>query len=248
MAGALRPAVAGSGQATGLDGECKRANKTRPAILALALLLSVTMTSSTAGQTSRGRPDPEKFPARITQRGVTIAVVPVLDTPDSDKVFGPEASPTRAGFLPVEFVIWSDRDDTIEVELEDVVIYSLTGRFERANPETIARGLYPKPREEIKDPGMPRPSPLPVPLPRRKKKPKKDKLREKRESAEAALRSRELRFGQVPPGSFVRGYLYFDLRGAEIAPADAAVYVSGGREMGTGENLHFAEIPLKPYE
>ena len=216
----------------------------RAPTLALALLLGVT---STAAQKTRGRPDPEKFPARMTRQGVTIAVVPILDTPDSDKIFGPEASPTKAGFLPVEFVIWSDRDDTIEVELEGVVIYSLTGRFERADPETIARDLYPKPREEIKDPGMPRPSPLPIPLPRRKKKPKRDKKREKREAAEAELRSRELRSGQVAPGSFARGYLYFDLRGAEIDPADAAVYVPGGREMGTGKNFLLGEISLKPY-
>lgn len=218
----------------------------RAPTLAFALLLAIPPASA---QKPGGQPDPEDFPARTAQEGVTIAVVPVLDSPDAERIFGSTASPIRAGFLPVEFIIWNSRQNTIEVELDGVTIFSESGRFEPVDPGTVSLYLYPPPRREPEDPTQQKPRPrFPIPLPQKKKNPPKDKDLEKREAAEAELRSRELRSGRVPPGTYVRGYLYFDLGKASIDPAAAALFVPGAREIGTGRKLLFPEISLKPYE
>ena len=222
-----------------------------------ALTIAITMTLASLAaipllgvQGAQSRPNPADYPANTTQHSVTIAVKPIFDTPEAEKIFGQGAAPTGAGFLPVEIVIWSNRVNTIEIELDSVIIYSSEGRFEQVDPEFVALNLYPPPRRKIKDPTQhaPTPNPLPIPLPRRSKKRSKDKDRPKREMAEAELRSRWLRFGQAAPGGTLRGYLYFDLRKASIDPAEAVVLISGARDQGTGERLMFSEISLRPYE
>ena len=210
--------------------------------LAAVLLLGV--------QSPRTRPNPADYPANTAQHGVTIAVRPIFDTPEAEKIFGEGAAPTSAGFLPVEIVVWNERVNTVEIDLESVIIYSSEGRFEQVTPEFVALNLYPPPRRKIKDPTQkrPTPNPLPVPLPRRSKKRSKDKHSQDRERAEAELSSRWLRFGQAAPGGALRGYLYFDLRGSSIDPAEAAVMISDVRDKSTGERLMFSEISLRPYE
>ncbi len=196
-----------------------------------------------------GRPDMAAFPAQATHQGVTIAIVPVFDTPEAERIFGPVAAPTRGGFLPVEFIITNQRQETIEMPLQDIAIFSGLDRFEMVDVEMIARGLYPKPREEVEDPTQQkrRRLPLPIPIPSGSKKPPKDKKKEVREEAEAALRRRQLRAALVIPGGFARGYLYFDLRAASIDVENATLYIPRVWEKGSKKKLTFFEISLKPY-
>ena len=220
---------------------------TMAAIITLASLAAIPLLGV---QGSGSKPEPADYPANTTQHDVTIAVKPIFDTPAAEEIFGKDAAPTPAGFLPVEIVVWNNRVNAIEIEVDSVIIYSSEGRFEQVDPEFVALNLYPPPRRKIEDPTQktPTPNPLPIPLPRRSKKRSKDKKRQKRELAEAELRRRWLRFGQAASGGTLRGYLYFDLRKASIDPAEAVVMISSVRDKGTGERLPFSEISLRPYE
>lgn len=205
------------------------------------LVLALAAPLAGAAQDNSARPDPSKLPARASYRGVTIAAVPIPDTPAAERIFGPRAAPTRAGFLPVEVIIFNQRSEIIRVEVGRIKIIGFDDQFEQVDPQAVAEGLYPRPEVD-----RPKPSRLPVPWPR-KPKVKKDKKRAQREEAEAALRSRQLRTALVAPGGYARGYLYFDLRGKSIDLAGSSLYVPGVEEEATGERLLFFEISLKPY-
>ena len=60
------------------------------------LVLALAAPLAGAAQDSSARPDPSKFPARASYQGVTIAAVPIPDTPAAERIFGPRAAPTRA--------------------------------------------------------------------------------------------------------------------------------------------------------
>lgn len=213
-------------------------------LLALAGLLT---SPPVPAQQPPGHPTPGDFPAKDSHEGVTIAVVPILDTPEAEKVFGLEAAPTRAGFLPVEFIVFNHREKTLEMELDGIAIFSGPDRFEMVEPETVALGLHPKPEQEIKDPTEQKRRKWPSPIPRGPKKPPKDKKKEIRETASASLRRHQLRSGQVLPGGYARGYLYFDLRRASIDVENATVYIPKVTEKKSKKRLTFFEISLKPY-
>ncbi|MFQ5696496.1 MAG: hypothetical protein ACE5HB_10945, partial [Terriglobia bacterium] len=178
--------------------------------------------------------DAKSYPAHDSHQGVTMAAVPVPDTPEAERIFGQRVAPTRAGFLPLELIITNDRDEPIEVALEKIVITGGGNRFEQVQVNKIAWALYPPPEETD---------------PRKKKKPSKKERRRRlwREEAEAALRSRQLRARLVGPGATARGYLYFDLRRRSIDLAASSVYVPEVNGLGTGEGLFFFEVSLKPY-
>ncbi len=205
------------------------------------LVLALAAPLAGAAQDNSARPDPSKFPARASYQGVTIAAVPIPDTPAAERIFGPRAAPTRAGFLPVEVIIFNQRSEIIRVKVGRIKIIGFDNQFEQVDPQAVAEGLYPRPEVD-----RPKTSRLPTPWPR-KPKVKKDKKRAQREEAEAALRSRQLRAALVAPGGYARGYLYFDLRGKSIDLAGSSLYVPGVEEETTGERLLFFEISLKPY-
>lgn len=208
------------------------------------LVLALAVPLAGAAQDSSARPNPSKFPARASYQGVTIAAVPIPDTPAAERIFGPRAAPTRAGFLPVEVIIFNQRSEIIRVNVGRIKIIGFDNQFEQVDPQAVAEGLYPRP--EVDRPKTSRRPRLPVPWPR-KQKVKKDKKRAQREEAEAALRSRQLRAALVAPGGYARGYLYFDLRGKSIDLAGSSLYVPGVEEEATGERLLFFEISLEPY-
>ncbi|MCH8947298.1 MAG: ABC transporter permease subunit [Acidobacteria bacterium] len=152
------------------------------------LVLALAAPLAGAAQDSSARPDPSKFPARASYQGVTIAAVPIPDTPAAERIFGPRAAPTRAGFLPVEVIIFNQRSEIIQVKVGRIKIIGFDNQFEQVDPQAVAEGLYPRP--EVDRPKTSRGPRLPVPWPR-KQKVKKDKKRAQREEAEAALRSRD---------------------------------------------------------
>jgi len=204
--------------------------------LTLAALLAV----GALAQAPAPRLDPEQFRARDSHQGVTIAAVPLPDTPEAEKIFGPRRGPTRVGVLPVEVVIANGRAELVSVALERIVLETDSERFVRIDPEEISWLLFPPPEEKK---SSRRPAPLP-PFPTSKKS---DKNRMKREEAEAALRQAELRAGLAAAGGLARGYLYFDLRGKTIDLERARLYVPEVVGTTSGEALLFFEIEFKPY-
>lgn len=126
----------------------------------------------------------QEVPARDSHQGVTIAAVPVPDTPATEAIFGVTAAPTRAGFLPVELIIRNARPEPVRVTLERALIVTAEGEFPVVAADEIAWALYPPPAK-IK--------------PGKKLSKKQKRKRLQREEAEAALRHRQLRVAVVPP-------------------------------------------------
>jgi len=210
----------------------------------LQLVLGMTLLSlALPAQEAPPAQAEETFLARDTHQGVSIAVRPIVDTPEAEGIFGPNVAPTRAGFLPVELLIQNDREESIAVALERIVVTSGRDEFEQVGTRAVALWLYPPPGVDEPKVGGPR---LPIPWPSGPKTPK-DKDREKREEAEAALRSRLFRARRIGPGAQARGFLYFDLRGESIDLARASVYVPEVNGIESGEGLLFYEISLRDY-
>lgn len=184
--------------------------------------------------------DAKDFPAHDSHQGVTIAAVPVPDTPEAVALFGKTAAPTRAGILPVELILTNERKQPVRVALERIVIVTEEGNFTQVDPEEIAWSLYPAAKKKKKSPriGVPR-------LPGRGGK--SSKKRQQREEAEAALRRAALRAPVLAPGGGARGYRYFDLRGRSIDLAASSVYIPEVTLVPGGEQLLFFEITLRPY-
>lgn len=179
--------------------------------------------------------EPAEFLARDSHQDVTFAARPVPDTPEAERLFGKNAALTRGGFLPVEIFILNRRAEPVQVRLERIVVETDPENFPQVSPQEIAGALYPPPKS--KQPTQPGRIP----------RPPEDKNRAKREEAEAALRSRQLRAAVVGPGGQARGYLYFDLRGAELELSRARLYVPEVVVLPIGEALLFFEISLAPY-
>lgn len=207
-------------------------------VLALALL-----GPAVGAQGPAATQDEEGFLARDTHQDVSIAARPIPDTPEAERIFGPKAAPTRAGFLPVELLIRNDREESIAVALERIVVVSGREEFEQAGTRTVALWLYPPP--DVKEPKVGG-SRLPIPWPSGPKV-AKDKKRAEREEAEASLRSRQLRVEKIAPGAHARGFLYFDLRRASIDLAQSYVYIPEVNAVDSGEGLLFFEVSLEAY-
>ncbi len=216
---------------------------------ALAVLLgAVALTPPRSFGAGRATPpaDEDRFLSRDAHQGVTIAARPVPDQDEAEKIFGKAAAPIRAGVLPVELLIINERHDGVEVALENIQVMGEGQEFVQVSPEEIALALYPPPGAEQPKVG-PKPS-SPIPIPRLPvPKDKKDKKRAAREGVEAALRSRQWRAREVPPGGRARGFLYFALGEEGIDLAHASVYVPHVSAVASKEGLLFFEIALAPY-
>ena len=212
--------------------------RTRQFVLwvALAPILSGQAAAGGSAQEASAPRAARDFPAHDAHQGVAIAAVPILDAPAAVAVFGATAAPTRAGFLPVELILSNQRPEAVRVELERIQLVTGEDKFEQADPEEIAWTLYPPPQPKRPIDSTPRASRIP-----------RDKDRGKREEAEAALRSRQLRAGVLAPGAYARGYLYFDLRGRSLDLAHARLYIPTVVALPSQEPLLYFEIELKPY-
>lgn len=170
----------------------------------------------------------QEYAAKQEQAGVTIAVEPYRDSQAQKDAFG-KAEPYKYGFLPVLVVITNESDAPLG--LEGLKVRLIDGRRE---------GLEPTPGEDLaffnpkghkpKD----RPSYIPIPIggPKVKKGP----------LAKPEITQREFQAPVVPPHSSASGFFYYN---AGTGPLDgASMYISGIRNMATGSDLFYFEIPL----
>lgn len=175
------------------------------------------------------------FLAREAHEGVTMAARPLRELTEAERLFGPNAAPLRAGVLPIELLLINERAEPVRIALGRIQLVTDEEKFESARPEEIARALYPPPKNPEPDPRR-----LSVRAP-------KDKDRTRREEAEAALRSRQLRAAVIGPGSRARGFLYFDLRAVSLELERTRVYVPQVTTLPDEQPLFFFEISLEPY-
>ena len=175
------------------------------------------------------------YPARQGEKKLTAAVKPFVDETEVKQAFG-KAKPLKYGIVPVLVVINNDSDDAYDLK-------NLKVRFVMSDRE----GIDPMTAEDLKyfqpDGSQPRERPryLP-PLPGlNKPKVKKGPL------AKTSISDREFKAPVIAPHSTVSGFFYY-ATGTQPDPIPgAAIYLSGIRNLKTGQDLFYFEIPLDPY-
>ncbi|MBI4462101.1 MAG: hypothetical protein HY653_04265 [Acidobacteria bacterium] len=179
--------------------------------------------------------DPAAYAARDVHEGVTLAARPYLAAADVEALFG-RHSLLAAGIVPVEVLLVNERQESVRVAWEQVVLLSGEAKFERIEPERIAWLVYPAPEMKTQQPWPGKPTKMPP-----------DKKRNQREAVEAALRSQQMRVSVIPAAGRARGFLYFD-RGTEpLTLARASLYVPQVVRLPEEQPLLFFEVSLKVY-
>lgn len=182
---------------------------------------------------SRWRAQPaDAYDAKQKQGGVTVAVKSYHDDPQAAEALG-KKNPFDYGFLPVLLVITNDGDHVVNIENMRVRyvpnrregLESIPGRdLQTWNPK--GNQPRPKPRYIPNVPGLSRPKVKKGPL------------------AQDEIVEHELNAPIVPPGASESGFFYFDAGEKDDPLTGASIYISGLRNMNTGEELFYFEIPF----
>jgi len=198
--------------------------------LAVALLL---MSSARADDVFKVKPA-GKYAARQKQGEVTVAVKPFATDKDSKQVFG-KAKPLKYGFLPVLLVITNDTDDALG--LEDLKARLITSDRQGIEPTSAEDLAYYQPSTRPKE----RPRYIPRVPGLGGPKVKKGPL------AKPEITGRAFKAPVIAPRSSASGFFYYET-GTEGDPVSrASVYISGIRNLNTGRDLFYFEIPLDKY-
>jgi hypothetical protein len=194
----------------------------------LLTLLPLLWVISAAGEEGFQIKPANEYAARQEQAGVTIAVKPYRGEEEQKEAFD-KAEPYKYGFLPVLLVITNNSGHPLGLQ-------NLKVRFTDSRGE----GLEPVPAEDLtyfnpkghqpKD----RPSYIPIPLggPKVKKGP----------LAKTAITQRAFQAPVVAPNTTAGGFFYYSTGTGRSAGSQ--IYISGVRDMTTGSDLFYFEIPL----
>lgn len=194
-------------------------------LIALPLLVASGLTAADEGFQAKPA---QEYAAKQEQAGVTVAVQPYRGEQEQKDAFG-KAEPYKFGFLPVLVVITNEGDAPLG--LEGLKVRLIDGRRE---------GLEPTPGEDLaffnpkghkpKD----RPSYIPIPIggPKVKKGP----------LAKPEITQREFQAPVVAPNTTASGFFYYNVGTGSLD--GASMYISGIRNMATGSELFYFEIPL----
>ncbi|MDA1312490.1 MAG: hypothetical protein O2968_04055 [Acidobacteria bacterium] len=174
------------------------------------------------------------YPARQNQGGVTVAVKPFQTDNEVATAFG-KAKPLKYGFLPVLVVIDNDSDHSLSLE-QLKVRFIASGRdgLEPTSGEDLTfyqPSTRPKerPRYIPSVPGLGRPKLKKGPL------------------AKPEITGREFKAPVITPHSSASGFFYYDTGTHSDPVPGASIYISGIRNLNTGKELFYFEIPLTPY-
>ena len=175
------------------------------------------------------------YPARQSEKKITAAVKPYLDEKEVKQAFG-KAKPLKYGFVPVLVVINNDSDDAYDLK-------NLQVRFVMSDRQ----GIDPMSAEDLKyfhpDGSQPRDRPRYIPPVPGLNKPKV----KKGPLAKTSISDREFKAPVLAPHSTVSGFFYY-ATGTQPDPIPgAAMYLSGIRNLRTGQDLFYFEIPLDAY-
>ena len=198
---------------------------------ACLLMLATTWAADKAEFRVRAAND---YPARQSEKKVTAAVKPYLDEKEVKEAFG-KAKPLKYGFVPVLVVINNDSDDAYDLK-------NLQVRFVMSDRE----GIDPMSAEDLKyfHPGkqvIERPRYIPPVPGLNRPKVKKGPL------AKSSISNREFKAPVVAPHTTVSGFFYY-ATGTQPDPIPgAAIYMTGIRNLRTGQDLFYFEIPLNAY-
>jgi len=179
----------------------------------------------------------EGYPAKQSQKDVTVAVKPFVSDAEMKRAFD-DVKPYKHGVTPVLLVISNAGDHPLG--LEDLKVRFITAGREGIDAIPAEDLQYYKPKGH-KPKGRP---PYIPPVPGTGSvfgKGKKGPL------AKWSIQEREFKAPVVPPRTSVSGFFYY-LTGNEPDPIPgAAIYITGIRDLKTGKELFYFEIPLDPY-
>lgn len=197
--------------------------------LTVFVLTAMTLLQA-ADEAFRARPASE-YAAHQKQHQFTVAVMPYHREADAKDAFG-KTKPFKYGVLPVLVVITNDSDDALSLE-------KLKVRFIESGRE----GLEPIPPDDlayVKASSKPKERPAYIPQipgigkPKVKKGPLADEI----------ISQRAFSAPVVAPRSSASGFFFY-LTGSEPDPVPGSMmYISGLRNLTSGEELFYFEIPL----
>ena len=197
-----------------------------------ALLLGV-MAGAAAADTDFQVQTADKYPAKQSQAGVTIAVRAYHEPAARQDSAFDKADPWKYGVMPVLVVITNEGDAPIK--LDNFQARFVQGRGEGLEATTgddlqyfNPKGAQPrsKPRYIPNVPGLSRPKVKKGPL------------------AKPEIVDRQFKAPVVAPGETVSGFFYYFVGKDRDPLVDSTIYMTGLQNMQTNQELFFFEIPL----
>lgn len=189
---------------------------------------------ATVAASALERFDAKNLPAKQAQAGVTVAVKPYHTDAAMKEAFN-KADPMKYGLFPVLLVITNDGDAILN--LEAMQVRYITARGEGIDDIPVAdvirwnpKGAQPRdrPRYIPPVPGMNRPKVKKGPL---------SKPEVENSGFEAPV---------LPPGESAQGFFFYNITNTEDPLSNANMYISGIRNLATGQDLFYFEISLEP--
>lgn len=176
----------------------------------------------------------DKYPARQKQGDVTVAAKPFQTDSEAKDAFG-KAKPLKYGFLPVLVVIDNDSDHSLS--LEQLKVRFITSDREGVEPTSGEDLAFYQPSTRPKERPRYIPSVPGLGRPKLKKGP----------LAKPEITGREFKAPVIAPRSSAGGFFYYETGKNSDPVPGANIYVSGIRNLNTGKELFYFEIPLTPY-
>ena len=176
----------------------------------------------------------DEYPARQKQGDFTVAVKPFQTDEEVEEAFG-KAKPLKYGFLPVLVVIDNNSDHSLS--LEQLMVRFITSDRDGLEPTSGEDLTYYQPSTRPKERPRYIPSVPGLGRPKLKKGP----------LAKPEITGREFKAPVIAPHTSASGFFYYDT-GTQSDPIPGAnIYISGIRNLNTGKELFYFEIPLAPY-
>jgi hypothetical protein len=169
-----------------------------------------------------------EYASRQEQAQVIVAVKPYRGEEEQKAAFG-KAQPYKYGFLPVLVVITNNSGHPLG--LQNLKVRFIDSRGDGLEPISAEDLGYFNPKgHQPKD----RPSYIPIPIggPKVKKGP----------LAKPEIAQREFQAPVVAPSATASGFFYYNAGTGPLT--GSAIYISGIRDMTTGKDLFYFEIPL----
>jgi hypothetical protein len=170
-----------------------------------------------------------EYAARQEQAGVTVAVKPYRSAEEQKEAFG-KAEPYKYGFLPVLLVITNNSDHPLG--LKNLKVRFIDPRGEGLEPIPAEDLTYFNPKGH-----QPKDRPSYIPLPVGRPKVKKGPL------AKPEITQRAFQAPVVAPKTTASGFFYYNTGTGPLT--GSSMYISGVRDMTSGSDLFYFEIPLE---
>ena len=209
-----------------------RYKRMRTTLVAVSLLLAA---GAAAAEKEFKARDARKYPAHQNQADVTVGVRPYRGEKETREAFG-KAKPYKFGVLPVLVVITNASDHPLG--LENLKVRFITSDREGLEPVSAEDLAYFQPSTKPKE--LPRYIPRVPGIGRPKLK--------KGPLAKWEIIERAFTAPVVPPKTSASGFFYY-MTGRDPDPIPgSAIYLSGVRDLTSGQELFYFEIPLDKYK